>query len=275
MQMKLDHYSTSQHGMIYRCGEQYRRRYGLGDKLAPAIVLIRGRAVHTANEANMIAKIDGDSISVDEARDIAAVTFRREVRSSGYIVDGEYAKEGFSAEKAEAHAYDDAVALAALHVERVAPTIKPTAVEVRIEVPPSDSLPVKFVSVLDVIHNEIAPIDTKTKSKAPNAGEADKSEQLSGQSLAFRALKGKSEEFLRLDVLKRTFKARKADYHPQTTTRSPDDLAVFVKRANAALRMIEAEVFLPCPADSWVCDPLWCGYYDSCPYARGRKRPTS
>jgi len=273
--MKLDHYSTSQHGMIYRCGEQYRRRYGLGDRLPPAIVMHRGRAVHEANEAHMVAKINGDAITVEEARDIAGDAFRREVRESGYIVDGSYAQEGYEAKQAEAHAYDDAVALAALHVERVAPTIEPTAVEVRIEVPPSESLPVKFVSILDVIHDNAAPIDTKTKAKAPNANEAEKSEQLSGQSLAFRARYGKPEEFLRLDVLKRTMKTRKADYHPQTTTRTREDLAVFVQRVNAALRLIDAEVFLPAPADSWICDPLWCGYFGSCPYARGQKRPTS
>jgi hypothetical protein len=273
--MELEHYSTSQHGTIYRCGEQYRRRYGEGEKLQPAIVLLRGGAVHEANEAHMIAKIEGDPFSVEEARDIAATAFRRKVSADGYVVDGEYAKEGFSAAKAEAHAYDDAVALAALHVTHVAPTITPTAVEVRIEVPPCDSLPVKFVSVLDTIHAGVAPIDTKTKSKAPNASDADKSEQLSGQAIAFRALYGRDEDFLRLDVLKRTFKARKADYHPQTTKRTRQDLLAFLARANAALRMIKAEVFLPAPADSWACDPLWCGYYNSCPYVRGRKRPTS
>lgn len=270
--MKLEHYSGSQHGMIYRCGEQYRRRYGLGDKLPPAIVMVRGRAVHTANEANMLAKMAGGSITVEEAKDIAFDTFRREA-SEGYVVDGGYID--WNPVEAAAHAQDDAVHLAALHVEEVAPSITPTATEVRIEIPPSMSLPVKYVAILDVVHESRAPIDTKTKGKAPNANDADVSEQLCGQALAFRARHGRSEDFLRLDILVRTPKQRKMKAYPLKTTRNPEELAAFVDRANAALKMIEAEVFLPASPDAWVCSPTWCGYFSTCAYARGRKRPTS
>jgi len=272
--MKLDHYSASQHGMIYRCGEQYRRRYVCGDKLPPAIIMIRGRVVHATVEANMIAKMDGGGISADEAKDMAADVFKAEA-TQGFVIDGPYLEAGFTPKQAEAHVYDDAIHLSAYHVEHVAPSIEPTAVEVRIEIKPSEALPVTFVSILDIIHDGRAPIDTKTKAKAPDAEDANDSEQLSGQSLAFRARYHKPEDFLRLDVLVRTPKARKITKYPLKTTRSLDDLAVFVFRANAALQLIDKEIFLPASPDAWVCNPVWCGYYDSCPYARGRKRPTS
>jgi hypothetical protein len=270
--MEIEHYSGSQHGMINRCGEQYRRRYGLGEKLPPAIVMVRGRAVHTANEKNMLAKMEGGSITVEEAKDIAADTFKREA-AGGYVIDGGYID--WEPKEAVAHCHDDAIALAALHCEEVAPGINPTATEVRIEIPPSDSLPVTFVSILDVVHDATAPIDTKTKAKAPNANEADLSEQLCGQALAFRARYQKPEEFLRLDILVRTPKKRVATPYPLRTTRNPEQLAAFVARANVALKMIEAEIFLPTTPDSWCCSPTWCGYFSTCAYARGRKRPTS
>ena len=44
------------------------------------------------------------------------------------------------------------------------------------------------------------------------------------------------------------------------------------RRANAAVAMIDKEVFLPAPEDSWVCSRKWCGYYDTCPFASGAKR---
>jgi len=272
--MTPEYWSGTRQGMIDKCGEQYRRRYGLGEKLPPAIVMVRGSAVHVANEANMLAKMDGGGISVEEARDIAASSFDERV-SAGYVIDGTYAKEKWEPKAAVGHCRDDAVHLAALHVEEVAPTIEPTATEVRIEVQPSDAIPVPFVSILDVIDRGKRPVDTKTKSKAPAERDADVSQQLSGQALAFRAYYGEAEEWLRLDVLVRTPKTRKAKNYPLKTTRTADDLAVFVRRVRTAISSVEAEIFLPAPADHWVCNPLWCGYYETCPYARGRSRPSS
>jgi hypothetical protein len=236
--------------------------------------LLRGRAVHTANEKNMLAKMVGDPISLEEVKDTAATAFATELKG-GYVIDGGYVKLDLGPKRSVEHAKDDAVTLAGVHHQHVAPNIVPTATEVRILIPAGDNLPVPYMSVLDVIHDGIAPIDTKTAAKAPGATDADDSEQLSGQSLAFRARYGKAEDFLRMDVLTRTPKERKSKYHPLKTTRTRDDLEVFVKRVQSALRLVEAEVFLPAPSDAWICSPVWCGYHSTCPYARGRKRPTS
>jgi hypothetical protein len=252
----------------------YKRRYIDGERLPPGIALIRGGAVHEANEASMVAKMDGGGLGVEEVKDRAADAFEDRV-GRGFVLDGAYGKGEFTPKQALAHAKDDAVHLSALHLERVAPTIIPTAVEVRIEIPPSESLPVTFVSILDLIDRDQSPVDTKTKSKAPNADEADLSEQLSGQALAFRARKQYAERSLRLDILTRTPKTRKVNYIPLETTRTTADLEIFLRRANAALSVIEAERFIPPLPDSWWCAPLWCGYYETCPYARGRARPKS
>ena len=269
-----EHWSATRERMIGRCGEQYRRRYGEGEKLPPGIAMIRGSAVHKANELHMRAKMDGEPWSLEATKDEAVTAFDQRLRE-GYVVDGSYAKMGFEPKEAIAHARGDVLALSALHFVRVAPKIEPTAAEVRIEIPASDSLPVPFVSILDVIDRDESPIDTKTAAKKPSKEDAHDSDQLSGQALAFRALKKKPEKNLRLDVLVRTTVKRNEDYVPLVTKRTEEDLAGFVGRVRQSLLVVEGERWLPAPEGSWACAPLWCGYWPTCPYARGKNRPKS
>jgi hypothetical protein len=259
--------------MLYRCGEQYRRRYGEGERLPPGIALVRGKSVHSANERNLVQKLEtGELLSVAEVRDLAADSFDKEVKGGGFVIDGEYAK--MPVRKALDTAKDEAVDLSGLHAEQVAPSIQPTAIEVRIELPPSQALEVPFISILDVIDDGTKIRDTKTTRKSPPSEAAHLSDQLTSQDLAYRARYHREPEELSLDYLVRT-PSGKLTPSRLTTHRSKADLGTFLRRAQAALRMIEAEVFLPAPQDAWVCSERWCGYTSTCPYYRGRSRPTT
>lgn len=271
--MELKHLSWSQMNTLQRCGEQYRRRYVKRDVVPPGIALLRGRATHKANEKNLLAKMEtGELLTVDDVLQAASDAFDEQA-SGEFLIDGDY--EGMEIAEALGTAKDESVALAGLHAEKVAPSIEPTAIEVRIEIPPSNSLPVKFVSILDLIDRSVAVRDTKTTRKSPQADAAHGSDQLSGQALAFRARYRKPPEELSLDYLVRTTKKKETKHVRLPTERTVADLGVFVRRAQAATRMIEVEVFLPAPADSWACSPRWCGYAETCPYYRGRPRPTT
>lgn len=271
--MQPDHLSWSQINMLHRCGEQYRRRYIEGDRVPPGIALLRGRAIHTAQETNMLAKMnDGELLEPDAVRQLAADAFDAETQGP-FVVDGLY--EEMTIEEALGAGKDESVGLAGLHAEKVAPEIEPTAIEVRIELPPSESLPVMFVSILDLIHDSRVILDTKTTAKSPPKDSAHNSDQLTSQGLAFQARYGKAPESLALDYLVRTPKKGDLKHVRLETTRTQADTVAFVHRAQSALRMVVEEIFIPAATDDWCCSPRWCGFTDSCPFFRGRTRPTN
>jgi hypothetical protein len=272
--MDIDHLSWSQMNTVEMCGERYRRRYGLKDIVPPGIALPRGKATHKSIEKNLTSKMEtGSLLSMDEVYATAGDAFDAYTEDGAFVCDGPY--EDMPVEVAVGKAKDEAVALAGLHATDVAPQIAPTAVEQRIEVAPSEVLPVTFVSILDSVDNGITIRDVKTSQRSPGSAAANESEQLTGQELAFRAEYGKESAGLALDYLVMTPKKGDLKYIHQETQRTDEDINVFLHRAQAVLRSIEAEVFLPAPVDHWTCSPRFCGYFDTCKYAAGRKRPTT
>jgi hypothetical protein len=271
--MKLDHISHSQISTLSKCGEQYRRRYVEGEKLPPGFAQIRGGAVHYPIEKNMLHKMEtGELLSLDEVRQLAADAI--DSRLAGEIrLDGDYTERGLAA--ARGLVKDEVVQLAGLHATKVAPSIVPTAIEVRIEVPPSAALPVTLVGILDLIDGGDRIRDTKTKQKSPSEGDADLSDQLTAYDLLFRALYGQAPKDLVLDHLVRTPGRGELKVVSQATTRSISDLGVYLRRVEAAVRAVDAEIFLPAPQDSWSCSERHCGYATSCLFFRGRPRPQS
>lgn len=276
--MEPKHLSWSQINTLHRCGEQYRRSYIEREISPPGVALLRGRATHKAQERNLLTKLEtGELLEPEEVRQIASDAFDSELDAE-YVIDGNYGamvEDGQTEDQVVGFARTEAVELAGFHAEKVAPEIDPTAIEVRIEIPPSESLPVEFVSILDVIHRDTTILDTKTTAKSPSRDQAHTSEQLTSQGLAFTARYGREPEGLALDYLVRTPKRGDLKHVRLPTTRTRQDMRSFVFRANAALRSIQEEVFLPAPTDSWQCSEKFCGYTQDCPFFRGRPRPTN
>lgn len=271
--MKLDHLSHSQISMLHKCGEQYRRRYIDGERVPPGVAQIRGRSVHRANERNLVAKVEtGALLSLDEVQAAARDAVVGELQGE-FVLDGDYAELGL--ERAKGFVQDEVVELATLHATEIAPKLEPKAIEVRIELPPSNALPVKLVGVLDLVDEHTGVRDTKTAQKSPGADDADLSDQLTAYDLLHRAYYREPPKGLGLDVLVRTPKKGDVKVVSLSTTRSVADLGVYVRRAQAAVRMIEAEIFLPAAQDSWACSAKWCGYSATCLFFRGRPRPQS
>ena len=272
---KLDHLSWSQMGMLARCGEQYRRRYGLGERLPPGIALLAGKAAHSAQEQNLLSKMnDGHLLETEQVLQVASDSFDNMVEDE-YVIDGLY--EDMSVADATALGKDEAVAFSSIHATCAAPTIEPTGIEVRIEIPEGAMLPVPFVGVIDLIDGfEQRKIrDTKTTRKSPPKGMADESDQLTAYHLMFQARYKEPPAALGLDFLVQTTKAKKRSHVYLETTRTKADLQVFINRAQVTVEAIEKEVFLPAKQDDWVCSPRWCGYTRTCRYYRGQPRPTT
>lgn len=270
--MQLEHFSYSQLRMLSACGEQYRRRYIGGEKTPPGIALHRGTAIHKSQEVNLKHKAaSGELLSVEEVVQIASDTFKLQMKGP-YTIGGQY--EELTPEEARAMAYVETTDLARLHAEEVAPLVDPREMEVRIEIPAGGDMPVKFISIIDLIDGETIA-DTKSKQKSPSKGDADESTQLTSQRLAYTAAYGKPPGGLRLDTLVRTPKKGECKYAPLKTTRTPGAMDALVARIQSAVTMIEKEIFLPAPDDSWACSTKWCGYAATCPFFRGRNRPTT
>jgi hypothetical protein len=265
-------------GTLWKCGEQYRRRYVEGERLPPGIALIRGKSIHHANEMDLRHKMEtGELLSLEEVMDAATDKWKAEL-TGPYVIGGQY--DELTVEEARTLAHSEAIELAGLHHDEVAPHIIPTLIEERIEIPPSRALPVTFVSILDLIHDKTEIWDTKTAGKSPGKGDADVSDQLTGQQIAATALHVSDPETyelpkkLGLRVLVRTPKKGNLSVKEvPTALRDSDQVDAFVARANQALKIIEAETWIPAPSDSWQCSLKWCGYAQTCPYFTGKKRP--
>ena len=260
--------SVSALNMLVKCGEQYRRRYLLNEKIPPGFALTVGKATHKSVERDLAHKIEKGELLPDEAvRDIARDALVAEWETPlGVILEKEYAALGFK--KARAEAIDTCVTLSSLHHEEVAPAIEPTWVERfwRLDV---EGTPVELSGYIDIQEGAGAIRDTKTSKKSPSSDEADKSFQLSTYAMAVDAIDGAIPEKVCLDYLVHTKEPKLVQLE---STRTRPDFDHVLRRIENASLAIEKGVFTPAPMDSWWCSPKYCGYHASCPYV---KRPVS
>ncbi len=270
--MKPQHLSVSQMDTLDKCGQQYAYRYIEKIVSPPGFAATRGKVTARSVEANLKHKMEtGQLLPIEQVVQVAADALEAECQGA-MMLDGDYAEMTIA--QAKGVVKDQVVDLSKCHAEKVAPLIAPVGVEIRVELEPSEALPVKFVGVLDQIDGKRIR-DTKTKTKAPPKNMADDSLQLTAYDLLYQARYHEASQGQALDVLWKT-PGGKVDHRTLETTRNRRDLEVFVARAQAALKVIEAEVFLPAPPDHWVCSKKFCGYTNICPYFRdGRTRPTS
>lgn len=254
--------SVSSVNMIVKCGEQYRRRYVMGEKIPPGFALTVGKATHASVYQDLTHKIDkGELLPTEAVKDNARDALVKEW-NEGVILEEDYAELGF--QKARAQAIDTSVNLSVLHHEEAAPVIEPTAVERfwRLEI---EGLPVELSGYIDIQEGARAVRDTKTSKKSPPSDEADRSFQLSTYAMAVDALDGAIPEKVCLDYLIHTKEPKLVQLESKRTR--PDFAHVLRRIENASLA-IEKGVFTPAPMDSWWCSARFCGFWHSCPFVK-------
>jgi hypothetical protein len=258
--------------MLYRCGEQFRRRYGFrfgyNDKeeiIPPGVALIIGIATHKSVEKNMKSRIETEEYLPleqvkDVARDEAAGLWSKEVR----LVD---ADEVTNPKKVKAESIDTSVALAALHALQLAPGLSPKSVE-RKWVVNLEGFPFDLAGQWDIeeaAEGALLPSirDTKTAAKSPNANAADLSEQLTMYSLAKKVCDNEDNIALFLDTLVKT---KTPKIVTQVTTRTDHDRQILLRRIERAAEIIDMGAFAPANPIDWWCGDKWCGYWRTCPF---------
>lgn len=257
----------SQIGMIQDCGEKYRRRYVKGEKIPPGFAALIGLGTHAAIATDLKRKIATGKLAAREeietvARDMIAGFFKdgnfwfsrndRVLKTKGVWRD---------------EAVDMSVRLSVLHHEKVAPKIRPIKNGVErawtVEVPGQGF---SLGGRLD-IQEQRCVRDTKTAGSTPPRDVAERSDQLTMYALAVKVLDGTAPESVRIDALVKLKTPKAVSFE---STRDEADFRVLLARVTAAIEAIRAGIFVPANRDYYRCAPRWCGYYETCPFVRGK-----
>ena len=262
--------------LLTSCGEAFRRRYIEHERTPPNARMIRGRAIHQTAQTAYTRTMNGEHLPTKiEAQDLTATAFETGWQE-GVVLEPDEREAGEATTKGEA--LDFAVDLSGYHVERVAPAVHPIAVEqaVTVTLPDSDVLVTGYIDLIDLTPAGDVIRDLKSSEKAPNGNAAETSLQLTIYASLWKADVGTLPSSLVLDYLTRSPAKRLKNYVPLTTTRDDEDLAVLGRRIQTAVSLVEKGIFMPAPADSWMCSPTWCSYFPTCPFVRrGARRPVT
>ena len=263
------HLSISALNMLSRCGEQYRRRYVEGDKVPPGIAALVGRGVDHSVNGNLNNKIEtGELLPAEAVRDSARDAVIRGWEAGEVLLNDDEAANPAAAKGA---AVDKAIRLSGLHASDLAPALEPTVVQRKwtLEL---EGFPFDLLGYTDVEEGTKSVRDTKTSGRTPAADAADTSNQLTMYALAKRQIDGQAPARVVLDYLVDTKQPKTVSLE---STRADEDFRVMLNRIEVAAAAIEKQVFIPANQDDWICSRRWCGYYDSCPFARRSARPQS
>lgn len=248
------------------CPEMFRRRYLEGEIIPPGLAAHVGTGVHKAAEINYKAKIlTGRDEPLDVLKDAARDGYVKAVKAGGAYIPPE---DRPSAKALAAGGLDEAVKLAQIFREEVAPAVEPRWVEKRVEISVPGLVPT-ISGTIDLVDASGRLIDLKTSSRAWPAQRADQSPQATIYSKLVEAETGRPPLEIRFDVL---VKGSRPRYQPLTTTRNEGDFAALLSRLQIMLGMIMAGLFPPAPVGAWICAPRYCGYFYTCPHIPAPKK---
>jgi hypothetical protein len=260
---------VSQIRRLCLCGEQYRRIYVLGERRPPGAAAIIGTANDRAHKSDLQHKIDaGELESLSATADIVRDSVNHQFE------DGVALQRGESVRSVRGHSVDRAVRINKVRHEEIAAVIRPTAVGTK-WVAVLEGYPYDVAGEIDV-EDEIIPVrDLKTSGGYPTKTAADDSMQLDMYALHQHCCNERSLPMpVSLDYV--TDVMNKSG--PKTTarilqsTRTEGHIESMLARIERVIECLEKGIFLPADPDSWVCCEKWCGWFNECPFAKGRSQ---
>jgi len=245
---------------MWRCGEQYRRRYVEHEVIPPGIALLVGTGVHAGAQTNFAQKIETHvDLPIDEVIEAAVAGFESRLRKESYELTREEASRG--ARRVIAEATDQVAAMAEILAIEVVADYQPVAVEVAtlVELPG----PMNMIMVTDLRDDEGRVTDFKTAGRKKSPDEVHRSTQLTAYAVAYRVDMGCDPTEVRLDTL---LKTKKVERQVLVSRRDDADYDVLAARIDATVKAIEAGIYVPTSPTNWQCSERWCGYARTCPY---------
>ena len=256
---KKPYISPSQAIMYTKCGEQYRRRYVLGEIIPPGIALIKGTSVHKGAEFNFSQKIlsEKDRPAKDVV-DYAVNIFDETVKHEGLLLNSDEESRGKSVVVGEAK--DRAALLSEALMTTVAPKYQPAEVEAErfIDLPESTH---NLKGIIDLKTREGNIVELKTSARAWVPERVERDLQLTFYGLMERAKTGAAIKPLILENIVDTKIPKVVSY---ISTREDGDYQNLINRLNRIIDGINKGVFPAAHPDSYYCSPKFCGYWDSC-----------
>lgn len=254
--------------MLSRCGEQFRRRYGSrfgwNDKeeiIPPSVAIVTGIATHKSIERNLSEKIaTGTYLPVEAVKDFARDQVTGLWTQEVFLSDEERENQ----KEVKGESINTAIVLSELHASTIAPVIEPKASE-RKWVVEMEGYPYDLAGTIDIETTDGAVRDTKTSGKTPAITAADDSNQLTMYSLAKKVCDGEAPTNLYLDYLVKTKTPKVVTF---STTRTPADHEMILRRIERATEIIEKGAFIPANPTDWWCSKKFCGYHATCPFAK-------
>lgn len=279
-------WSNSALTTLQMCGHKWYLRYVMKDWRPVGYAAKRGSTVHhVAKEVHKrqmvelktweggkpeIEEMPGSPKSVQEARDLAATNFEKQVQDGGIYLNEKEREQGDDVVRA--HNKDAAIDLSALYVYEVAPPIKPAAVERKVEITPKN-MDIKIQGYIDLVEDDLGDVirDLKTTEKAPFDKAAEYSQQLTLYNMIRYAEVRAMPRESRLVHLVRTPKTHETSIVTQSTTRDMDDIKRLVARIKVAVEATEKGVFVPADPAAPGSPCQWCEFSDgTCPYVKKR-----
>lgn len=261
----IAHTSISQLGMFQRCGEQWRRRYVEEEVIPPGISARVGTGVHKAAEINFKSKMQtGQDMPLDAIQDAAAEAYDKALQEGVFFAPDEVP----GAKIAMAKGKDDAVSLATLFRNELAPAISPALVEhkVTLEIP---GVVMPIVAILDCYTQDRALRDLKTSGKKWPEDKAHTSPQPTIYREAVKEATGEYLERTMFDVLVNN---KTPVLQTIETHRTDEDMQILVRQFGIMAASIQAGIFPPAQSDHWCCSMKFCGYFFTCPHIPAHRK---
>lgn len=259
-------YSQSKLGTWERCGEQYRRIYIEGERMAPGLAALRGTAVHEGARVNFRQKVEsGVDLPEQEIVDAAADKFTAEAQGGEVSFTDEEVAVGIK--RTIGLALDETVRYARAHAQLQAPEYRPVLVEDRLAI--ESGVPgIQLQGTLDLATADEV-VDLKTKAKTPAERDVGVSPQLTLYAALYRAKFGRLPRRVVHDVL--VGLKRGVERQRFVTTRGPADFNALAARLSNMHEAIQAGHFAPASPEHWCCSAKFCGFYSACRYVNPKR----
>jgi len=246
--------SYSQMNTYLSCGIRYEKRYIERIPQLSTPTLTAGKAVHTGIELNYKQKIETRiDLPVSDLKDCVSDAIERGFQEELFLMDDE---KTVGKDKLKALWKDLSIKGVEVYHKEISPQVIPVGSEYEFLVPLWDDH--ELYGFIDVIDEKRIIRDTKTAKKAPAETVASTSQQLTAYAIAYESLFGKLPEKLSLDYIVLNSKPKKMIFE---TSRTPQDVTLFLQRLRRVINGIQKGVFLP-PTEAWVC--LYCQYREIC-----------
>lgn len=247
---------------LWQCGIKFSKRYVEKLRRAPTGYLHVGSAVDAAANADMNAKITTDTLlPAEEVKEIARDTIVHRIESEGITPEPDENEH-----QARDHSIDKAVRLTGLYAAKLAPKLKPKAVQKKwsLEIP---GFPFDIVGTRDLDETDGTIRDLKTSKRRPHRDTSRKSLQLTTYALAKWAFDRTMPPKVALDTLVDLQGGSTLD--TQLSLREKADFEPLLARIDNARKIIEAGAFTPSSPDRDVlCSPVYCEMWSSCEFVR-------